>query len=99
MQDTLQMNMGVSKLEGPAMVMRVLGPDLNHNREAIMYCVNYLRKELLNSPKLELHKDASIYQHNYANLKKVIKKSSYYSRKIFFIAYVLTIQEFHLLNK
>ena len=66
MQDTLQMNMGVSKLEGPAMVMRVLGPDLNHNREAIMYCVNYLRKELLNSPKLELHKDASIYQHNYA---------------------------------
>ena len=65
MQDKVHMNMGVSKLEGPALVMRVLGPDLNHNKEAILYGVNYLLDKLLASPRLELRKDATTFQNNY----------------------------------
>lgn len=62
-QDRVHMNIGISKLEGPALVMRVLGSDLNQNKDAILCGVNYLRKLLLDAPDLELRKDVTAF-HN-----------------------------------
>lgn len=53
-------NLGISKLEGPGLVMRILGNSIDTNRQKIIEATNYLRKKLFNSPQLELRKDTTL---------------------------------------
>lgn len=53
-------NLGISKLEGPGLVMRILGENIDVNRQKIFEATNYLRQKLFSSPELKLRKDAAI---------------------------------------
>lgn len=54
-------NWGISKLEGPGLVLRVLGESISANQQKIYEAVNYLRQKLFDSPALDLRKDASLW--------------------------------------
>ena len=52
-----KVRVGISKLEGPGFVMRILGDNINFNRKVLMDCVDDIRGKLFGSPKLDLRKD------------------------------------------
>ncbi|MBQ3828685.1 MAG: urease accessory protein UreD [Aeriscardovia sp.] len=49
--------MGISLLEGPAMVVRVLGKSLNNNRAILYRSIDWLRYRFYGLPHLDLRKD------------------------------------------
>lgn len=51
---------GISKLEGPGLVVRTLGESIGDNQKVISNAVDYLRGKLFNSPKLNLRKDVAL---------------------------------------
>lgn len=53
-------NLGISKLEGPGLVVRILGENIDANRQKEFEVANYLRQKLFNSPELQLRKDATL---------------------------------------
>ncbi|MBO6050132.1 MAG: urease accessory protein UreD, partial [Aeriscardovia sp.] len=49
--------MGISLLEGPGMVVRVLGKSLNNNRAILYRSIDWLRYKFYGLPHLDLRKD------------------------------------------
>ena len=51
--------MGISLLEGPALVLRVLGESLNGNKAILYRSINWMRAKFWGLPRLNLRKDAA----------------------------------------
>lgn len=49
--------MGISRLEGPALVIRVLGESLNSNRAILYRSIDWIRQKFYGLPHLDLRKD------------------------------------------